>query len=128
MTHPGRDHARQVTLTPASDIPPQVPRHDWGPWRLRRNTRELYLDSEAHVDCQHYTIQLDGLDRSAELLDFICQVAAKTWADADTVAGLVWALSDILDPQANICSWGKDRTISPADIRRLVASYRPGRS
>lgn len=95
----------------------------WGPWKLNQEARELDLDPSADVDCQHYPINLDRLYSSAETLDMICQVAAKDWATSATVAGLVWALSDILDPQANLCPWAADRRLTDSDIRRLVTQY-----
>lgn len=125
MSKPDQQPAPRVILTPASEIQPELARHDWGPWKLRQATRELYLDSDADPARRHYTIPLDTFTGSADLLDLICQVAAKTWADAATVAGLVWALTDILTPQAHICGGGVDRRITPAILGRLVDAYRP---
>ena len=62
---------------------------------------------------------------SAPMLDTIMQVAGKGWATHDCVAGLVYALAYLLQPQGTICSCGGDRQLAPAQIpvprpRRVV--------
>jgi len=86
----------------------------WGPWTL--NTRNLTLE---HKDIGYY-VDLQNCNSSAEILDWICQIQGKTWADSATVSGLVAALDDILEPQANFCSMGQHRT---GDATALVKAY-----
>jgi hypothetical protein len=48
----------------------------------------------------------------AETLDWIAQVAGKSWATDRIIADLVCALGDMLDLQANMCSMGESRTVN----------------
>lgn len=77
-----------------------------------------------------YEVDLDACTSSAQVLDWICQLAGKTgaaWAGDDPgvhkamVAGLVQALIDVLQPQANLCGCGIGREITGAAVRELVA-------
>lgn len=58
------------------------------------------------------------------MLDIIMQIVGKTWADDAALAGLVHALDDILAPQENICSWGKDTPISKRTVTKLTKQAR----
>ena len=46
---------------------------------------------------------------SSQVLDWIAQIAAKPWANDQTLAGLVRALDDILYLQAHVCPQGAMR-------------------
>ena len=86
----------------------------WGPWTLHR--RRAVLTHRA----SHYEIDLDSCRHSPEVLDWICQITGKSWADNACIAGLVRALNDVLEPQACLCSFGQHLTITKADIRSLI--------
>jgi hypothetical protein len=86
-----------------------------GPWRLDPAARVLYP-----VEPYRYEIDLDTCTSSAEVLDWISQVAGKTWADDTTVAGLIRALDDVLVPQAHLCSSGRAKRLSRRRIAELV--------
>lgn len=88
----------------------------WGPWVLDRHRRELVIDDST----AGYEIDLDSCVCSAEVLDWICQIANKGWADDKCLAGLVRALNDILEPQDNLCSGGGNKVITSARLRSLV--------
>lgn len=99
---------------------------DYGPWRLDVDSRVLFLpvagnDGFDHADGLAYYIDLERCLTSAQVLDWIFQVAAKSWADHGVLGGLISALDDILDPQANLCSFGQPKSLTEADIARLVA-------
>jgi hypothetical protein len=87
----------------------------WGGWRLEG----LMLSYPAYSGGV-YPVDVERFTTSAQVLDVIMQVANKRWADDGCLAGLVRALDDILEPQANLCSFGRDRRLTPAKIRRLV--------
>lgn len=101
---------------------PTTPRPSWGPWKLDPSARVLYVDDPCPY---RYEVHLDRCTTSAEVLDWICQVAGKTWANDATLAGLVRALDDVLAPQANLCSGGRSKRIGRAKVHRLVKPYRP---
>lgn len=90
---------------------------DWGPWSLDTETNVLDGPSGYYVD-------LDRCQTSAQVLDWIMQIAGKTWgAEPETLAGLVHALNDILRPQANLCGSGYGTTMSDAQIKSAVKAY-----
>lgn len=110
---------RGIRLVSASELAhgATVGSRSWGPWRLDRRTRVLYP-----VEPYRYEVDLDRCRTSAEVLDWICQVAGKGWADDATLAGLVRALDDVLYPQANLCSSGQSKTLTKTGIRACVES------
>lgn len=69
-----------------------------------------------------YEVDLDCCTTSAQVLDRVCQIAGKTWADDATLAGLVRALNDVLQPQATLCSLGTDHHLNQAGIDRQVTA------
>ncbi len=80
----------------------QVARGDFGRWRFNRRALVLTHD-------QGYEIDIEECRTSAQVLDKIIQVTAKTWADDATIADLCRAIRFVLDPQANLCSCGVER-------------------
>jgi len=55
------------------------------------------------------------------VLDWIIQVASKTWATPEIIGDLVLALDGIFGLQASFCSGGADRgRKSKADLNRFV--------
>jgi hypothetical protein len=72
---------------------------DWGPWRLDASNLVLHAGE--------YEIHLYECDSAAKVLDWIAQIAGKSWGDNETLAGLVRVLDDVLDMQANLCSFGQ---------------------
>lgn len=90
---------------------------DWGPWSLDTETRVL--------DGPHgYYVDLDRCQTSAQTLDWIMQIAGKTWgAQPEVLAGLVHALNDTLRPQTFMCSSGYDKPMSDAQIKSAVKAF-----
>jgi hypothetical protein len=85
---------------------------DWGPWKLNPETLQLVHSAEG------YEVSMPSCKSSAEILDWIFQIQGKSWADAETVKGLLQALDDILKPQAHFCSGGKDKKASGEDLAK----------
>lgn len=65
-----------------------------------------------------YEVDLERCRTSAETLDWVAQVAGKSWATDTIIADLVRALDDRLDLQANMCSMGKSKTVNVKKIVR----------
>ncbi len=106
---------RQMTIVKASSIRMEHRRGDWGPWTLSAD----YCLVKHHPNGSiAYEIDLEGCTDSPQVLDWICQVAGKSWADDSTLAGLVRAFDDTLRPQASLCSMGVGSTLTPAQIRK----------
>lgn len=84
----------------------------WGPWQLDRDVRVLSTPD--------YEVDLDDCLSSAQTLDWILQVADKPGTDDATIAGLVRAMIDVLDPQSTLCSGGKGKRLTRKQIAALV--------
>ena len=94
MATKSRKHSKSSTpksLTPGS------------PWRFDANALTLtYRDDSYQVD-------LETCRTSAELADWIFQVAAKAWISAKDVRYLLDDLDALLSPQRTLCSGGKEK-------------------
>jgi hypothetical protein len=90
-------------------------RSKWNGWRLEG----VELVYPAYVGGV-YPIDLETCNRSSEVLDWIAQITGKEWATDECIAGLVRALDDILDLQANLCSRGDDKHLTVEQIRKRV--------
>ena len=62
-----------------------------------------------------YWIPLSEMNNSTTMLDWIFQIAAKSWASAEDLGQLLVAIREIFDPQANICSMGIDRPFNAGE-------------
>lgn len=91
---------------------------DWGPWRLYPSTLVLvHIDADGY---EGYEVDLEDCLTPGEVCDWIFQIAGKGWADDRTVAGLVRVLDEVLEPQANLCSFGGSKAMPPDMLRDLV--------
>lgn len=88
---------------------------DWGTWLLDPRDRTLWDPRSGCV------VSLDDLGRSSEMLDSVFQIFGHDH-DGKLIAGFLGALRDILSPQANLCSWGEDKKLTKAAIRRMVTA------
>ena len=77
-------------------------------WYVHAELLALYL-GDPQTGAWAYEIDLERCRTSAQVLDWIMQVASKIWATDAVIAGLVRALNDVLDPQATLCSFGQER-------------------
>jgi hypothetical protein len=96
----------------------------WGGWMLDG----VWLEYPAYPGGGTYPLDLRVMRSSARMLDHIMQVRGKAWADDACLAGLVPALDDIFQPQANLCSGGTDKTMTPDEIAALAKATRRGGS
>src|SRR5690606_12279282 len=92
----------------------------WGPWRLSEGGRVLECDCDDPL--RHYWVELESCDSSAQVLDWMCQIAGRYDGDDVAIAGLVRAFNDLLDPQAHLCSMGKDHKLSQKKLDELIAA------
>lgn len=68
----------------------------WGSWELKLRGLALAHDSG-------YEIDLESVRSGGVVLDWIFQVQAQEWADAETMHDLLRAFDDVLSPQVNFC-------------------------
>jgi hypothetical protein len=102
------------TAAPAAGAYRYHPRH-WGTWVLDPYGAQLW---EPASGCM---FSLAEFGRSSHMLDMVFQVFGHD-GDGQLTAGFVGALRDIIDPQANLCSWGEDKHLTKAAIRRMAAA------
>ena len=70
----------------------------WGDWVCDKELMTL-------TNLKHdYEIDLEEIENSAQILDWIYQVFNKGWNDPLAVYDLLEAFEDLLSPQSNYCS------------------------
>jgi hypothetical protein len=89
-------------LTPLSEVLPGPLKSKWGPWAF--DEKHLVVRHDEH----HYEVPIGECRESAHALDWIAQVASKTWATDADVGSLVRAFDDLLDLQGLFCGAGRD--------------------
>jgi hypothetical protein len=82
---------------------------------IRPGIRDLRGD---RVD---YEIDLERCRTSAQVLDWIAQVAGKAWAWPDLIGCLCYAFEAVFDLQATFCGMGVER--GPVDVARRLAEH-----
>lgn len=85
----------------------------WGPWVY--NGENLTLECRPERTMLYY-VDLERCRNSAEILDWIAQVAAMGLGTEEVIGHLVHALDDLLKLQANVCGFGQDHQIDPRKI------------
>jgi hypothetical protein len=81
----------------------------WGKWWL--DVKRLCLVYQPEGRSGGYEVDIEQINSSAEMLDWIFQINNKGWASAKDIADLLEAFGDIFYPQANLCSGGVDSQI-----------------
>jgi hypothetical protein len=66
-------------------------------------------------------IDLEDCTSSARAMDWIFQISNKTWMSTEDRGQLLEALQDLLRPQANLCSFGRDRYFK--NIREYLLAH-----
>ena len=94
-----------------------MPTH-WGSWSFMPET--LVLVCEA-AEAKGYEVDLERCTTSAEMLDWLCQVAEMDWATPDAVGNLVMAFSELLRPQTTVCPMGVEGE-PIEDVRKAIAA------
>ncbi|MGB7307869.1 MAG: hypothetical protein WBC67_02280 [Candidatus Acidiferrales bacterium] len=99
-----------ISLADSVDYQRPVPQHGdkWGDWEYDAKYHVLALDD---ADGNHYEINILDFGTSAGVLDWIFQVAGKTWVKPVQLGNLIKAIDDLVEPQANLCSGGHSKTL-----------------
>ena len=74
-----------------------------------------------------YEVYLGDCKTAAHALDWIAQIAQKTWATDMIMADLVRAMDDMLDLQGNLCGQGQPGTIKNVKAAVKGRSVQPVR-
>jgi len=92
--------------------------HGWDLWWLKLSNYTLVLGRN-----ERYELDLERCRTSAEMLDWIAQLAHKSWATPAILSGAVHALDDVLEPQRNLCGFGVSKRLSRSTVRKLVDAF-----
>ena|SRR5581483_11027209 len=81
----------------------------WGNWTFNKPTLSLIFRKPKTG--WWYEVDLERMTSSARMLDVICQLSDKHAGrvSPSDIGDLITALNALLWPQANLCSWGKDK-------------------
>jgi len=85
-----------------------------GNWRIRRGLKVIEWKESG------YEIPFESLRTCAGMLDWVFQIANKTTMSNEDVRDFLTALDEVFDPQATMCSFGKDLTAGKKQGRRKV--------
>lgn len=77
--------------------------NQFGNWRYDESLKVL-----THRNFPGYEIDVERMTTSAETLDLIFQSTAKNWVSRQDAGDLLEAIRTIVNPQANLCSWGRE--------------------
>lgn len=86
----------------------------WGEWTYDYSSKCLCF--RIRGDSEDYYIPLGKINKSSQILDWIFQLNAKTWATPEVMKDLLEALDFLLKPQANYCSFGTDKSCESETI------------
>lgn len=91
-------------------------------WTFKPDTLVLRL-----TDPVEYEVYLGDCKTAAQALDWIAQIAGKTWTTDTALADLVRALDNMLDLQGNLCGMGHPGTIEDVKAEIKGRSVQPVR-
>lgn len=83
-------------------------------------TLDAYVDGGKSV---LYPLDLECCRSSAEVLDWIAQLAHKSWMTTEDLGSFVRGLDALLGLQTRYCSRGKDRHVSAQEVRERVQRW-----
>lgn len=89
-----------VTLDQIPDY--RNPSLKWGRWQYDRELMTLTItpyDGRPY----EYEIDLETCTSASQVLDWIMQIANKTWCSASDLRDLIIAFRDLLNPQGYLC-------------------------
>jgi hypothetical protein len=94
-------------------------KQQWGRWIFNANNLTLVQSENTW-----YEIDLETITDSAEMLDWIFQMAQKSWVSTEDLGNLIRGFEDLFSPQANLCSGGRNKQFNPTVYLkgRLAAS------
>jgi hypothetical protein len=67
----------------------------WGRWRFDEKRRLLLIAPYPGVE-NYYEVDLHHMEDTRVEIGWIHQISGKTWASAEDIGNLVWAIRDIL--------------------------------
>lgn len=114
-----------MTLVEDPPQPATVSDPDWNGWILDRPKAIVYreLGEPDDPERQQYGVPLAQCLDSAQVLNWVAKVSRLEWATPRIIAGLVWALDDIIDLRARLCAHGHSRSIGERKAALLASTY-----
>jgi len=96
----------------AAEVPYPAQGDQWGKWKFDAERLALVFGNG------EYEVDLENMNSSAQMLDWIFQISNKSWATRKDVGDLVQALQDLLSPQGNLCSMGAEKHLDATKFLR----------
>ena len=88
-------------------------------WCWIPESRTLLYKSESIS----YAVPIDEMSTTANTLDWIFQLAEKTWLSRESLGAFVRAVNELIRPQACLCCGGNDQ--GPINVgREIPEGYR----
>jgi len=94
------------------------PKRKWGNWIFRSSILTLQLKAKNNNTL--YEVDLERINSTAEMLDWIFQVNCK-YCKEGHMEDLIDALHEIFNPQANCCSMGREKEFSGSKLAKEYA-------
>jgi hypothetical protein len=93
-------------------------KHGWGHWQLDvEGYPSLHLEIDGY---SYYWFDLRTIKDSASMMDLIFQIRQKLWTTPEVLYDLLEAFYDLFEPQGNLCSFGKNKTLPSYFIEMRV--------
>lgn len=99
----------------ADRVKETIRKAQFGPWKWDIDGGQLIHEETG------YWVDFERMSSSAELLDWIYQLADKAWVTPEVLYHFIQATNFIVRPQANLCSSGVERgpwKYDPAAFRK----------
>ena len=90
-------------------------RRQWGRWTFRPENWTLELRDNAG-GFKLYEVDLENCTDSARILDWFTQVGEMSDITPENFFNLFLAMNDLIRLQANLCGFGRNKTIDPKQI------------
>lgn len=87
----------------------------WGNWSFDATNLTLVHENEK------YEVDLETINSSSEMLDWIFQIRNKEWGTPQAVYDLLTAFEEILEPQSNYCSFGNNKNTHGSELAKRFA-------
>jgi hypothetical protein len=105
---------------------PDAPKHGdrWGRWVLNGDGQNWTLDlTDIGETGSEYYIPLYSIHESSQLLDWIIQLADKTFVSTEDIGCLVLALDEIFMTQATLCGSGASKRLEPGFLDQRLGPH-----
>lgn len=87
-----------------------------GHWKVDKNG-SIYC---THPDSGEYWTNIERLQDSGAILDFIAQVSQKQWASPAIIGELVLIIDEVISLQGSVCGNGVNKKLTGKDLKSIL--------